>query len=373
MIVERSQVSLTATHLYQEQRSVSERLRAWVGDPPASDAGHSDAGVAARPASVPAARAMRSHPSAAPDGIAANGSGEHGRVSHQSDRALRRTSLTGRLEQLVALIEHLTGQRVQVLDPAELGDGPAPAQPAPAPAPAPASDGGLAPAESASQAGWGLDYQRTETSLEQEATGFHASGSVTTSDGKQIDVGLDLQLYRQVAQSSTVRLTAGDAVVKDPLVLSFGVAPSLSGGTVGLDLDGDGVTDKVPFVGAGSAFLALDRNGNGIVDGGGELFGPSSGDGFGELAGYDADGNGWIDSADPVFSQLRLWQDPSRPLSTLADGGVGAIGVTAVATPFTLAGPGQGETQTAGVLRSSGIWLGEDGSVGSVHQVDLQT
>jgi hypothetical protein len=70
-----------------------------------------------------------------------------------------------------------------------------------------------------------------------------------------------------------------------------------------------------------NAFLVLDRNGNGTIDNGEELFGdvtpqpPSSEpNGFLALAVYDTaagggNGNGRIDSGDAIFSQLRLWQD----------------------------------------------------------------
>ena len=71
----------------------------------------------------------------------------------------------------------------------------------------------------------------------------------------------------------------------------------------------------------------LDRNGNGTIDDGTELFGdvtaqpdPPAGEkknGFRALAEYDmtsngGNGNGQIDSGDSVFASLRLWQQQSR-------------------------------------------------------------
>lgn len=92
--------------------------------------------------------------------------------------------------------------------------------------------------------------------------------------------------------------------------------------------------------GADEAFLWLDRNHNGRVTGGTELFGNftplqnghMAKNGFVALAEFDANGDGVIDERDPVWSRLQLWRDlnhngisESNEISPLATSGVTAI------------------------------------------------
>ena len=213
--------------------------------------------------------------------------------------------------------------------------------------------------------------QVSEASYEQEQLAFVANGQVATADGREIRFDLGFALNYQKLQLSE-RLTSS-AALKDPLVLNLeGLVPGFSSARFEFDLDADGSRESLTQLANNSAFLALDRNGNGQIDDGNELFGARSGNGFAELAELDEDGNGILDEADSGFASLRLYRSDTA-LLTLGDQKIGAIFLNAAATPFMHLGGDQGaQGESPAVLRQTGIYLTEDGKAGTLQQIDLR-
>jgi len=200
-----------------------------------------------------------------------------------------------------------------------------------------------------------------------------AKGVIRTADGKEISFQLDLTMQRQYREETSFSVRSGPAATrKDPLVLNFdGNAAQLTNQYFRFDLDGDGKKEDLAMLAAGSGYLALDLNGNGEIDSGRELFGPATNSGFGELATLDSDGNGWIDENDAAYDSLRIWTpnpDGTGKLETLRERKVGAIAVGSVASPFELRGSGN---TNLGAVAATGVFLTEDGRVGSVQEIDL--
>lgn len=213
----------------------------------------------------------------------------------------------------------------------------------------------------------------SERYYEAEALSYRAQGVVKTADGKEITIDLELNMNREFFQETNLRFVNGKQVT-DPLVVNFeGPAAALTGEKFSFDLDSDGSSETISRLASSSGYLALDKNGDGTVNDGSELFGPSTGLGFRELAVYDADKNGWIDEADPVYGRLKIWVDGGAQgggtLLALAQVGVGAISLQNLRTPFDIKDTATNELM--GSVRSSSVFLREEGGAGTVQQLDL--
>ncbi len=211
----------------------------------------------------------------------------------------------------------------------------------------------------------------TQTSwLEAEDTSFAAMGTAVTSDGRTISFNMQLGMSRRAA--GFFQSTTQEQFTTDPLVINIDApAANISDQKFYFDLDSDGKEEEISFAGYGSGFLALDKNGDGVINNGSELFGTKSGDGFADLSEYDEDGNGWIDESDSVFDKLKVWTvdaDGQRTLLSLKQADVGAIYLGRVGTEFSLK---DADNNTDAIIRSTGMYLKESGGAGTVQQVDL--
>jgi len=229
------------------------------------------------------------------------------------------------------------------------------------------------PARQPPSAGFGLVYEHHASYQESESASFSATGSIKTQDGKSIEFSVQLNMSREFMMETNTSITAGDPEKKvDPLVINFaGNAAELSQTHFEFDIDANGTAEQIATLRPGSGFLALDKNKDGVINNGSELFGPNSGNGFAELAQYDSDSNGFIDEADPIYKSLRIWQrheDGSQQLIALGDKNIGAIYLGHATTPFQLR---TADNQSLGEITDTGVYLTEDGKTGTIQEINL--
>lgn len=114
---------------------------------------------------------------------------------------------------------------------------------------------------------------------------------------------------------------------KDPLTLdldgdgleTIGINPAAP---ILFDHDGDGIANATGWIKPDDGFLVLDRNGDGVINDGTELFGDSTplydangevigqaADGFAALAAEDSNHDGFVNAQDAHWADLRVWQD----------------------------------------------------------------
>lgn len=294
-----------------------------------------------------------------------------GRDPAQVDDTETGDPLTGdpRLQLLRTLIEAATGRKLRLLSNRELSRAPEGCEPLPtATAEAPQRT-----PEAPRRLGWGFVADIKTVDAQHERSEFTARGAVRTEDGRQLTLETKLVLTRDRVDVTTVHIEAGDKKVKDPLLLDLGeVSSDLQAGSFDFDLNSDGRAERVQRIGAGSAFLVDDANGDGRANDGTELFGARSGDGFAELAALDADQNGWIDEGDAAWQRLRVWTPDAQgqgSLRTLSTAGVGAIAVAHASSPFDLR---DADGTLRGQVRATGVYLTESGQMRTARQVDLR-
>ncbi len=209
--------------------------------------------------------------------------------------------------------------------------------------------------------------------METENTAYQSTGSVRTEDGRELNFNLTVEMSRSFTAEYSSYMEESYTMV-DPLVIELDDnCADLTEKTFLFDLDADGKEERIYDLRENSGLLALDKNGDGKVNDGSELFGTRSGDGFKDLAAYDEDGNGWIDENDSIFNKLKIWTKDKNGKDVLIDlkkADVGAINLGSVKTDFAL--KSLKNNATMGTVRRTGFFLKEStGEAGAVQHVDL--
>ena len=225
----------------------------------------------------------------------------------------------------------------------------------------------------ASPSRWTVKTTYSSSFTEKECTTFSSTGSVKTADGRELSFNLDMSMSREYMEKHSISyVTDYSAILTDPLVINLKDNPvSVSDQSFLFDIDGDGKDETIARMNSDSGFLALDKNGDGIINDGNELFGTKTGNGFKELSEYDSDGNGWIDESDEVYEKLKVWitdENGNDKLISLKEADVGAIYLGNAKTTFNVT---DDTNDLKARVRSTGVYLHEDGSAGSIQQVDF--
>jgi len=160
----------------------------------------------------------------------------------------------------------------------------------------------------------------------QTAEAFAAEVEISLPDGTNITISL------ASASATSAQVTGGPANQADPVVLDMagdGIQLTATQQGKKFDLLGTGQAVQTAWVEGDDALLVRDANGNGQVDDAGELFTDRTGaaNGFEDLSRYDADASGTIDAADPIYSQLSIYQEgpAGGRMTSLRDAGIASI------------------------------------------------
>ena len=137
---------------------------------------------------------------------------------------------------------------------------------------------------------------------------------------------------------------ANAETITSPIIIDLdgdGVETTTLSDGVYFDHDGNGLAEKTAWAASDDGLLVIDRNGDGVIDSGAELFGnntelsngTNAANGFEALAEFDSNADGVIDADDESYSDLRIWRDFNQDgvsqadeLFTLDEAGVSAIG-----------------------------------------------
>ncbi len=222
------------------------------------------------------------------------------------------------------------------------------------------------------------------------AVGSSTSGTITTGQQSQAltteemsaslarrnSYELNLKFRQNTSVEERIGISLEELGIKkvDPLVLDLdgkGIQLTEAGKGAIFDVTADGKLDSTAWVKGNTALLTYDRNGNGVVDNGSELFGDQNGaaNGFEELSKHDANGDRKITILDPIFKALKLYRDLNgdgkmgkNEFSNLSELGIKALNLNFMRTSADINGNS---------LILNGSFEREDGSTGQLADVLL--
>ncbi|NRA55238.1 MAG: hypothetical protein HRU23_13930 [Gammaproteobacteria bacterium] len=210
-----------------------------------------------------------------------------------------------------------------------------------------------------------------DTMTRTQSLNYKSSGIYQIND-QVFHSTFQLQLSEQ--RISMTQSTISAQALKDPLLVQFGSSAigQLNGQYSDIDINNDSTLDRLPMFNGDVGYLVFDKNNNGKADGGHELFGPQSGDGFTDLSALDSNNNGFIDREDENFSQLMLWQIDSsgqEQWRALSDTNIEAISLNSSVTPFNFYDK---DDKLQAKLTQSSVAITDKGTAYGVHQVDVR-
>lgn len=158
-----------------------------------------------------------------------------------------------------------------------------------------------------------------------------AAGAGNASASAAVQIEFNFSFSASVETSTQAVVQQSDPIILDLDNDGFELSSYQQGAK--FDILGNGGVQNTAFVTGGDAFLAIDRNGNGSIDSGKELFGDQNGavNGYEELRKLDQNRDGVINASDAAFDSLRLFRDNGNgktetgELLTLREAGITEI------------------------------------------------
>lgn len=198
------------------------------------------------------------------------------------------------------------------------------------------------------------------------------SGGLIT---RQIVKGYVYRYFVPITMKELFTSAQSAEVPRDPLLIDLdgdGIETTSVENGVYFDQENDGFAEVSAWVSSDDGVLAIDKNNNGTIDNGSELFGDSyvksdgtiATSGFDALSDLDSNGDGQINSSDTSFDAIKILKGDGTLLS-LSDAGISSISLTAKKSVIR---DSNGNRQL-----TSGTYTKTDGSTGMISDYELQS